>query len=62
MASEFELRLDVSIRDKYGSQGLRVSEETTLTELSFLELAEILGRFHHLVTTIQTEKTNRVDS
>ncbi len=51
----YELSCQIYIRDNQGGN-LNVSETVTVKAQSFLEIAQILGRFHELVQTLKTQK------
>jgi|HubBroStandDraft_3_1064219.scaffolds.fasta_scaffold421592_2 hypothetical protein len=57
-----QLRIEISI-DAYnepGAQGnLRISETVMIDPLGFIELAQILGRFHELAAKITEEREAR---
>jgi hypothetical protein len=56
-AAAFRVRVDVSVEQienggALSGRGLRVCEELALPQMSFLELAGVLGQFHALAETI----------
>lgn len=51
--SQYELTINATIQEKGGYNGrLQVAETVIVSATSFLELAEILGRFHSLAQTL----------
>lgn len=53
----YELYVSVSLRKQRGGQGdLSVTEHVTVKAKSFLEIAQILGRFHELSEELNKEQ------
>lgn len=51
----YELDIQVRIRDKRAGGSLEVSERLDISANGFLEIAEILSKFHQLGEAIQKE-------
>lgn len=57
MDYEYELSIDVSIRNYRGGGGaLQLRETTQIMELNFHEMAEILNSFHEITQAIKRTK------
>ena len=55
-AARYRLRLTAEIQPSDGSGFLRVEEQAELEAEGFLEVAQVLGRFHELAQTLKTER------
>ena len=57
-----ELKLSVNELDEHErpvySKGLEIVNRLTLGELGFMEIAKVLGQFHELARTIESERGN----
>jgi hypothetical protein len=56
---QLRMRLEIQEVDEHGerlSAGLGVDQHADLGPMEFLEVAQVLGRFHELATTIENEK------
>ena len=56
---DFELRINVSIRDTRQGGYLNIDEEVKLSKVDFFEMSAILGEFHNLVQEIKAKKGER---
>lgn len=54
--NDYEVRVDVSIRNYQGGGGLNLSEQVTIPDCTFTDMAEILASFHSLATSIKNAK------
>lgn len=54
--TDFEVRVDVSIRNYQGPGSLQLSETVVIPDCSFSDMAGILGSFHDLAAAIKTAK------
>lgn len=60
--NDYEIRVDVSIRNYQGGGDLRLSEAVTIPDCTFADMAEILEGFHKLAESIKKAKERLSDT
>jgi len=53
---DFEVQVDVSIRNYQGRGDLRLSERVSIPDCTFADMAEILSSFHGLAAALAEAK------
>ena len=56
MPSDYEVRVDVSIRNYKGGGNLQLSESVMIPDCTFDDMAGILHGFHELALSLKTAK------
>ena len=56
---QFELNIDISIRDYHGSGNLTIRESVMIPAADFAEMAAILGEFHKVAKKIKEARDDR---